>query len=84
MDVARAAEVDTAFKTALKEFGKIDILVNTAGLNAGMGVPFLEGTQEIWDKDFAVNVYGTMNCAKAAIPAWSSESTARSLILLRS
>ena len=68
MDVARAAEVDTAFKTALKEFGKIDILVNTAGLNAGMGVPFLEGTQEIWDKDFAVNVYGTMNCAKAAIP----------------
>jgi NAD(P)-dependent dehydrogenase (short-subunit alcohol dehydrogenase family) len=55
-------------KAALKEFGKIDILVNTAGLNAGMGLQFMQQQQQVWEKDFAVNVYGTMNCAKAVIP----------------
>ena len=55
-------------KAALKEFGKIDILVSTAGVLAGIGVSFLESKQEIWEKDISVNLYGTMNCAKAVIP----------------
>jgi 3-oxoacyl-[acyl-carrier protein] reductase len=69
MDVTKYAEVEAAVQQVLKEFGKIDILVNTAGLNAGMGVPFLKQPQEIWEKDMAVNVFGTMNCAKAVIPS---------------
>jgi NAD(P)-dependent dehydrogenase (short-subunit alcohol dehydrogenase family) len=32
------------------------------------GVPFLESKQEAWEKDLAVNLYGTMNCVKAVIP----------------
>ena len=68
IDVANSAEVDEMVKAALKEFGKIDILVNTVGLLAGLGVPFLESKQEIWGKNIAVNLYGTMNCAKAVIP----------------
>jgi 3-oxoacyl-[acyl-carrier protein] reductase len=68
VDVARYAEVEEMAKTALQEFNKIDILVNTAGLNAGIGVPFFQQKQEIWDKDMAVNLYGTMNCAKAVLP----------------
>ena len=55
-------------KAALKEFGKIDILVNTAGLNAGLGTPFLQQKQELWEKDLAINLYGTMNCSKAVLP----------------
>ena len=62
------AEAEEMAKAALKEFGKIDILVNTAGLNAGMGSQFMQQKQEIWEKDFAVNLYGTMNCAKAVLP----------------
>jgi 3-oxoacyl-[acyl-carrier protein] reductase len=38
-DVANKAEVGKVVKAALSEFGKIDILVNTAGLTAGGG-PF--------------------------------------------
>ena len=68
VDVAKYAEVEEMVKAALKKFGKIDILVNTAGLNAGMGIPFLQQTMDIWEKDMAVNVYGTMNCAKAVLP----------------
>ena len=68
LDVANSSEVDETVKIALKEFGKIDILVNNAGLNAGQGVPFLESKPAVWEKDIAVNLYGTMNCAKAVIP----------------
>ena len=68
VDVANSAEVEETVKTALKEFGKIDILVNTAGLNAGLGVPFMESKRIIWEKDMAVNLYGTMNCVQAVIP----------------
>jgi len=66
--VAKSSEVDEMVKYALKEFGKIDILVNSAGLIAELGVSFLESKQEIWEKDMAVNLFGTMNCAKAVIP----------------
>lgn len=67
-DVANGAEVDQMVKAALKEFGRIDILVNTAGLSAGKPTPFTEQKQETWQKDIDVNLYGTMNCSKAVIP----------------
>jgi 2-hydroxycyclohexanecarboxyl-CoA dehydrogenase len=67
VDITNKAEVDEAVKKALAEFGKIDILVNTAGLTAGGG-RFLESTKEYWDKDVAVNYYGTMYCCQAVLP----------------
>ena len=66
-DVSNKAEVGEMVKAALQEFGKIDILVNTAGLASGGG-PFLEQAEEYWEKDIAVNLYGTMNCIKAVLP----------------
>jgi NAD(P)-dependent dehydrogenase (short-subunit alcohol dehydrogenase family) len=68
VDVANGAEVDAMVKAALKQFDKIDILVNTAGLAAGGPTPFLETKQDIWEKDMAVNVYGTMHCCQAVLP----------------
>ena len=67
VDVAKSSEVEEMVKAALKEFGKIDILVNTAGLMAKIGVTFMESKPEMWEKDIAVNLYGTMNCAKAVV-----------------
>jgi len=66
-DVANKAEVGDMVKKVLADFGKIDILVNTAGLTAGGG-PFHETKEENWEKDIAVNLYGAMNCAKAVLP----------------
>jgi NAD(P)-dependent dehydrogenase (short-subunit alcohol dehydrogenase family) len=68
-DVANGAEVDEMVEAALKEFGRIDILVNTAGLSAGGPIPFTEQTTKTWQKDIDVNLYGTMNCSKAVIPS---------------
>jgi NAD(P)-dependent dehydrogenase (short-subunit alcohol dehydrogenase family) len=58
VDVSQGSETDDMAKAAVKEFGKIDILVNAAGVAAGGPVPFLQSKQETWEKDMAVNVYG--------------------------
>ena len=68
VDITKGDDVNTMVNAALKEMGKIDILVNTAGGNSKLGDQFLESKQETWEKDMALNLYGTMNCAKAVIP----------------
>lgn len=53
----------------LKEFGRLDILVNNAGWTTLVQHGDLDGlTDEIFDKTFKVNVYGTWWLTKAAIP----------------
>jgi NAD(P)-dependent dehydrogenase (short-subunit alcohol dehydrogenase family) len=66
-DVANKAEVHEVVNTALKEFGKIDILVNCAGLASGGG-PFITQSEEYWQKDININLYGTMNYIQAVLP----------------
>ena len=67
VDVSNQSEVNDMVKAALAEFGKIDILVNTAGGTAGAG-PILLAPEEKWQKDIAVNLLGSMYCAKAVLP----------------
>ena len=54
-------------KKALAEFKKIDILVNVAGAILGTG-PFDDQTEELWDKEMALNFKGTMLVTQAVIP----------------
>jgi len=67
VDVASSSDVNNMVKAALAEFGKIDILVNTAGGTAAAG-PLHQAQEEKWQKDIAVNLLGSMNCAKAVLP----------------
>jgi 3-oxoacyl-[acyl-carrier protein] reductase len=66
-DVTKKAEVQEMVKKALAEFGKIDILVNNAGGMNPQG-PFLDQKEEIWNKDFNLDVKGPMFCAQAVLP----------------
>ncbi|MFB0558912.1 MAG: SDR family NAD(P)-dependent oxidoreductase [Dehalococcoidales bacterium] len=66
-NVANSREVSDMVKSALSEFGKIDILVNTAGGTAAAG-PLHQAQEEKWEKDIAVNFLGSMHCAKAVLP----------------
>ena len=68
VNIANKTEVDSMVKAALQEFGKIDILVNTVGMTISFGVPFLKSTEDQWQKEIAVNFYGTMNCCQAVLP----------------
>ncbi len=63
-DVTQKAEVDELVKKTVEKFGKVDILVNNAGIAEFK--PFLEITEEEWDKTLDINLKGYFLCAQAA------------------
>lgn len=66
-DVAQDAEVRDMMKTAHTQFGRLDILVNSAGYTKFVSLDDLEGlSDEIWARVMAVNVMGTFYCCRAA------------------
>jgi NAD(P)-dependent dehydrogenase (short-subunit alcohol dehydrogenase family) len=70
MDVSSAASVREAVERVAHELGGIDVLVNNAGLYAGLQRgPFHELEEDEWDRVMAVNVKGTWLCARACLPA---------------
>lgn len=60
-------EVQKVFNEINKEFGKIDVLVNNAGI-PGANKPTDEMTEAEWDAVMAVNVKGVFLCTKHVIP----------------
>ena len=65
-DVAVEAEVAAAISATVTAFGRLDVLVNNAGI-AGPDKPTHELTEAEWDKVQAVNVKGVFFCTKHAI-----------------
>jgi 3-oxoacyl-[acyl-carrier protein] reductase len=65
-DVTNQAEVQEMVKQVIAEYGKIDILLNVAGGVLG-GDPFEEQNEEIWDKNIALNLKGTMFVSQAVV-----------------
>ncbi len=63
-DLGQPASVDEAVADTLREFGRLDLLVNNAGAFAS--VPLEEITAEQWDEMFATNTRGPFLMAKAA------------------
>jgi NAD(P)-dependent dehydrogenase (short-subunit alcohol dehydrogenase family) len=67
LDVADAAQAQSAVQAALDKFGGIDVLVNNAGYGH-LGF-FEENTLEDVQAQFATNVFGLFNVTWAALPA---------------
>ncbi len=65
-DVADAAAVKAMFDQAIKTFGRVDVLVNNAGIMPP-ALPHLADTDDAtFDRLFAVNVKGTFNALREA------------------
>jgi 3-oxoacyl-[acyl-carrier protein] reductase len=64
-DVTKISDIDHLVKSTLDKFGKIDILVNCAGILSEMAVEGL--SEEEWDKVFNINVKGVFLCSQAVI-----------------
>jgi len=64
LDVSDRKQVNEMIAAALDYFGKIDILVNVAGI--AKKCPFEEVSEEDWDRVMAVNLKGTFLCSQAA------------------
>lgn len=56
-----------AAAAAVEQLGEVDILVNTAGVVAS-GKPLWTTTDKEWHQVFAVNLHGSVNMCRAAIP----------------
>jgi len=62
-DVIKKEDIDNMVKAAVGKWGKVDILVNNAGICQFK--PFLELTEEEWDRTINVNLRGYFLCAQA-------------------
>jgi NAD(P)-dependent dehydrogenase (short-subunit alcohol dehydrogenase family) len=65
-DVADPVAVERAFEIAATQFGRLDALVNNAGI--AIFKPILDLTIEDWSRVLAVNLTGPFLCAQAAAP----------------
>ncbi|MFH1995677.1 MAG: 3-oxoacyl-[acyl-carrier-protein] reductase [Candidatus Omnitrophota bacterium] len=63
VDVTRYEEVDSFVQKTLDNFGKIDILINNAGITRD--ALLVRMSQENWDSVLSVNLKGAFNCTKA-------------------
>jgi len=63
-NVTKKKDIDEMIQVALEKWGKIDILVNNAGIVQFK--PFLELTEEEWDRTLDINLKGYFLCTQAA------------------
>jgi 3-oxoacyl-[acyl-carrier protein] reductase len=70
-DVAKQAHIERLFSEAQKAFGRLDILVNNAGVY--QFAPLEEVTEDLFHKQFNVNVLGLLLTTKEAVKHMASE-----------
>ncbi len=64
LDVTNKIEIDQVFDQVFETYKRLDILINNAGIL--LSKPFLEITQEEWDKVLNINLKGQFLCAQKA------------------
>jgi len=67
VDVSDAAAVERATQKALADLGKIDVLVNNAGI-AGLNLPTVDYPVEEWERVLRVNLTSQFLCCRAVVP----------------
>jgi NAD(P)-dependent dehydrogenase (short-subunit alcohol dehydrogenase family) len=75
VDVGDSAAVEKAFAEAISNLGRLDILVNAAGVLSTGLVADLPVTE--WQRIAQVNLAGVVYCVKAAIPVMSQQRFGR-------
>jgi 3-oxoacyl-[acyl-carrier protein] reductase len=82
-DVTDAAQVNEMVKKTMDEFGRVDVLVNNAGIVYVEDGPvrrrplFVDSTPEGWQKEVGVVLFGTLNCTKAVLDHMIRQNSGR-------
>jgi 3-oxoacyl-[acyl-carrier protein] reductase len=64
-DISKSREVSEMINQVFRKFGRIDILINNAGIIRRGTIETV--TEEDWDRVIEVNLKGTFNCCKAVV-----------------
>jgi 3-oxoacyl-[acyl-carrier protein] reductase len=72
-DVTSEEQVQHLFASALEQFGRIDVLVNNAGL--GGTAPIVEMSDEQWARVLDVTLTGTFRCVRAGLRAMQPQGS---------
>jgi 3-oxoacyl-[acyl-carrier protein] reductase len=74
-DVAKRSDAEMLVDETVARFGSIDVLVNNAGI--WKGSPIEEMSDAEWEEMIAVNLTGTFNCTRAAVPPMKEARSGR-------
>jgi NAD(P)-dependent dehydrogenase (short-subunit alcohol dehydrogenase family) len=75
LDVTRGDDVRRVVAQVLEQQGRIDVLVNNAGVR--LVKPFLEHTEDDWNRMLGINLTGQFLCAQAVVPAMLQQGCGR-------
>ncbi|MEU2686853.1 3-oxoacyl-ACP reductase family protein [Streptomyces hygroscopicus] len=76
-DVSDAASVQALFDTCLEEYGRLDVLVNNAGVTAQVNLTDM--TEDDWNRIFDINVRGMFLCSRAAAQHFAAVGSGRAI-----
>ncbi|WP_207002752.1 SDR family NAD(P)-dependent oxidoreductase [Trinickia mobilis] len=71
-DVASESDVAAAVESALRHYGRLDVLVNDAAVSVGK--PLLDTTLDEWNRVLAVNLTGVFLMSRAAVRAMLAQA----------
>lgn len=78
-DVSRREDNEAMIDLAVKEFGRLDVLVNNAGIMDDMA-PIAEVTDEKFDQVMTVNLFGPMCAMRKAVQVFLEQKSGGSIV----
>jgi len=82
VDITSPEGVDNAFEEVVRSFGRIDVLVNNAGITGSAAATTCHETPvDEWDRVMAVNVRGLYLCSRAALPTMIAQGSGHVITL---
>ena len=75
LDVSSSSDVDNFFKEVIEELGRVDVLINNAGITRDTFL--MRMSEKDWDSVIQVNLKSVFNCTKAVVRTMMKERYGR-------